>query len=106
MPFYLRKSYAFPLVRQNCPAAPPPLDRHECYNKTMETSSIRSWVKHWKKTGEVLSELKLDEFRRTDPSKIFLSLTDASEAALIAYPPKPTSGLVEMQRIFKKLAEK
>jgi len=72
----------------------------------METSSIKSWIQRWRETGEVLSELKLDEFQRSDASEIFLSLTDASEAALIAYPPKLTSGLVEMQRIFRKLRKK
>lgn len=72
----------------------------------METSSLRSWVNRWKETGELLSNLKRDEFSRSDTSAIFLSLTDASEAALIAYPPKPQSGLVEMQRIFRKLSEK
>lgn len=71
----------------------------------METSSIKSWVHRWKEAGETLSTLKRDEFRRADISAILLALTDASEAALIAYPPKPTSGLVEMQRIFRKLAK-
>ncbi len=72
----------------------------------METDSLRSWANRWKETGKVLTALKQDEFRRADVSAIFLSLTDASEAALKAYPPKPTSGLVEMQRIFRKLMKK
>lgn len=72
----------------------------------MENGSIRSWADRWKETGEVLAALKLDEFRRADVSAIFLSLSDASEAALISYPPKPTSGMIEMQRLFRKLLEK
>ena len=72
----------------------------------MEKSSIKLWVERWKEAAEVLSALKRDEFRSTDTSAIFLSLTDASEAALAAYPPKPTSGLVKMQRIFRKLSKK
>jgi hypothetical protein len=72
----------------------------------MKTSSVKSWVERWKETGKVLSKLKLDDFDRSDSSAIFLSLTDASEAALIAYPPKATSGLVEMQRLFRKLTKK
>lgn len=72
----------------------------------MQSPSIKSWVQRWNETGEVLSTLKRDEFRRSDTSTIFLSLTDASEAALIAYPPKPTSGFIEMQRIFRKLTQK
>lgn len=72
----------------------------------MKTSSMSSWVKHWKEAGDLLSALKRDEFRSSDTAAIFHSLTDASEAALIAYPPKPTSGFVEMQRIFRKLSDK
>jgi hypothetical protein len=72
----------------------------------MDKTAIKSWVERWKTTGDFLSKLKRDEFRRTDTSAIFLSLTEASEAALIAYPPKPTSGLIEMQRLLKKLAQK
>lgn len=72
----------------------------------MERAIIEAWANRWKDTGKVLAELRIEEFRRSDASKMFLSLTDASEAALIAYPPKPTSGLVEMQKIFRKLLEK
>lgn len=72
----------------------------------METASIKGWADRWKATGKLLSELRIEEFRRSDASAVFLSLTDASEAALIAYPPKPTSGMVEMQRIFGKLSKK
>lgn len=72
----------------------------------MKPDSLKMWADRWKETGKVLQALKRDEFRRADVSAIFLSLTDASEAALIAYPPKPTSGLVEMQRLFRKLLGK
>lgn len=69
----------------------------------MESASVRAWIDRWKEAGEVLSKLRIEEFRNADVSMIFLSLTDASEAALTAYPPKPTSGLVEMQRLLRKL---
>ena len=72
----------------------------------MEADSNKSWVDRWEVTGKVLTDIKRDEYRRSDLSAIFLSLTDASEAALLAYPPKPTSGLVEMQRLFRRLMEK
>lgn len=72
----------------------------------MDRSPIKGWVNRWRETGKALNALRIEEFRRSDPSSVFLSLTDASEAALIAYPPKPTSGLVEMQKFFRKLAEK
>ncbi|MBX3289638.1 MAG: hypothetical protein KF855_09870 [Acidobacteria bacterium] len=72
----------------------------------METASIKTWADRWKVTGKRLAEIRREEFQRADVTAIFLSLTDASEAALIAYPPKPTSGLLEMQNIFRKLAKK
>ncbi|MCZ2392016.1 MAG: hypothetical protein LC113_13190 [Acidobacteria bacterium] len=72
----------------------------------MVEAAVVTWVNRWKETGEALSTLRTEEVWRSDVSAVFLSLTDASEAALLAYPPKPTSGLVEMQGIFRRMADK
>jgi len=72
----------------------------------MKKAPIKAWADRWKEADKVMTALKRAEFRRADVSAIFLSLTDASEAALIAYPPRTTSGLVEMQRLFRKLSKK
>lgn len=72
----------------------------------MKKAAIKTWVQQWNETGKLLSEIKPKEFEQIDRSEIFLSLTDASEADLIAYPPKPSSRLVEMQKMYRKLLEK
>lgn len=68
-----------------------------------EREKLREYVSRWQETGEFLEKLKLEEFRRSDLAETILSLSDASESALEFYPPKPTSGLIEMQKLFAKL---
>lgn len=68
-----------------------------------EREKLREYVNRWKETGEFLEKLKLQEFRRSSLAETILSLSDASESALLHYPPHPTSGLVEMQKILKRL---
>ncbi len=67
---------------------------------------MRKWVENWKETGKVLREIEIEEYRRSNIGETILSLSDASEAALLAHPPKPSSGLIEMQRIFSKKTRK
>ena len=68
-----------------------------------EREKLREYVNRWKETGEFLKKLRRDEARNINISEEILSLSDASEAALRMYPPKPTSGLIEMQKLFMKL---
>ncbi len=68
-----------------------------------EREQMRIWVNTWKETGEFLEKLRIEESRNADLETVILSLNDASESALAAHPPKSSSGLVEMQRIFMKL---
>ena len=68
--------------------------------------NLREFIKRWEVTGKFLEDLKQKEFEKLKRAEIFLSLTDASEAAIVQYPPVPTSGLIEMQRIFKRMKKK
>ncbi|HEX8736043.1 MAG TPA: hypothetical protein VF721_12020 [Pyrinomonadaceae bacterium] len=68
-----------------------------------EKEKLRAWVNGWKETGEVLEKLRREEIRNLNIAETILSLNDASESALLFYPPQPTSGLIEMQRLFMKL---
>ena len=68
-----------------------------------EREKMRAWVNGWKETAKVMEKLRREEIRNLNISEEILSLTDASESALKMYPPKPTSGLIEMQRFFMKL---
>lgn len=71
-----------------------------------EREKLRAWVINWKETGEFLEKLKLEEFRRANLTETILSLSDASESALLHYPPRPTSGLIEMHEILKRMKNK
>ena len=67
-----------------------------------EREKLRAWVNGWKETGEVLEKLRREEIRNLNIAETILSLNDASESALLLYPPKPTSGLIQMQKFFMK----
>jgi hypothetical protein len=66
-------------------------------------SKSREIVKNWAVTGPVLEKLRIDEYRKSDLSEILLSLSDITHSSLIAHPPKPYSGVIEMQRLFSKM---
>lgn len=68
-----------------------------------ERENLRRFVSRWREKGEFLEKLKLREFRRSNLEQTILSLSDASDSALKFYPPKPTSGLIEMQKLFAKI---
>ncbi|MCY7348869.1 MAG: hypothetical protein LH614_21985 [Pyrinomonadaceae bacterium] len=68
-----------------------------------EREKMRRYVNRWKETGEFLENLRRKEIKTLNIAEEILSLSDASESALHFYPPLPTSGLIEMQRLFAKL---
>ena len=70
-----------------------------------EKAAMKGWVDNWKKTGKVMDKLHRKEAKTINITNEILSLSDASEAAIKMYPPKMTSGLIEMQRYFMKLTK-
>ena len=64
---------------------------------------LRAWARTWEKTGELLENIRREEMRESSLPETILALTDACESALLLNPPQPTSGLIEMQRIFRRL---
>lgn len=71
----------------------------------VEKEKIRAWIRRWSENGLMLQRMRLEEHLRSDLGETLLALTDANDAAIIAHPPKPYSGVIEMQRIFAKLRE-
>lgn len=67
-----------------------------------ESFTAKEWVANWINTGPLLEQLRVDTHRKSNLADSLLSLSDASRASLLAYPPKPTSGIIEMQRLFAK----
>lgn len=60
-------------------------------------------VANWSITGPILERLKIEEYRNSNLADILLSLSDVTRSSLLAHPPKPYSGLIEMQRLFSKM---
>jgi hypothetical protein len=68
-----------------------------------EREMMRRWVETWKQAGPELEAIRQEEIRRLDPLRVLPLLEDAFNQAL-ELPPRPSSGLVEMQRWFARLA--
>ena len=52
-----------------------------------------------------MEELRREELRHTDTQQSLMSLAGAFESCRLHYQPLPTSGLVEQQRWFRRLAQ-
>ncbi len=64
---------------------------------------MKEWIANWRETGPIMERLRVKEYRASNLAETLLSLSDVTEASLRAHPPKPTSGIIEMQRLFAKL---
>jgi len=67
-----------------------------------EAEKIRRWVETWKRAGPELEAIRRRELAETDPLKALALLEDAFNHAT-TLPPRPSSGLVEMQKVLAKL---
>jgi len=70
-----------------------------------EIDRLRQWVAWWKAAGARMEELRREELRHTDTQQSLMSLADAFESCRLHYKPLPTSGFVEQQYWFQKLAK-
>ncbi|MFZ1935166.1 MAG: hypothetical protein WBL72_16830 [Thermoguttaceae bacterium] len=70
-----------------------------------EREQLRRWVAAWKRAGERMDELRREELPHTDTQQSLLSLASAFESCRLHYTPLPTSGLVEQQYWFRRLAK-
>jgi hypothetical protein len=60
-------------------------------------------VRTWKEAGPLLEEIRRREVREADTVKVLALLEDAFDHGVRTRPPRPSSGLVEMQAWFAKL---
>ena len=60
------------------------------------------WARTWREAAPRLEAVRRDEIRRTDHVAIAELFDGVFEYALQHRPLKPTSGLIEQQRIFAK----
>ena len=71
-----------------------------------EKANIKKWVETWKSAGPVLEKIKREELLNFDYSKNRHIIDEMLQWACDHAEPRQTSGLVEQQRLFKKLKEK
>jgi hypothetical protein len=67
-----------------------------------EQEQMRRWVATWKQAGPELEAIRRREIREADNLEILQSLESSFNYA-VRLPPRPSSGMVEMQRLFAKL---
>ena len=64
----------------------------------------RRWVKTWQEAGPRLERVRRDELRQLDPQRALALLCGEADYTVPPRAPRPTSGLVEQQRCFMKMA--
>jgi hypothetical protein len=68
-----------------------------------ERETLRRWVETWKEAGPKLDAIRRREIREADNLKVLAMLESAFNHAR-TLPPRPSSGMVEMQKWLVKLA--
>lgn len=68
-----------------------------------DTDRLRAWVRNWQVIGPELDRMRREEIRSANTQESIKAFDLAFKAALRKCPSRTTSGLVEMQKLFKKL---
>jgi len=63
----------------------------------------RRWVQAWKNAGPELERIRRRELRQLDAYAAIALLSGPADYGEAPRAPKPTSGLIEQQRVFRKL---
>lgn len=75
----------------------------------METSDkdrLSAWVQNWKVLGPELERLRRERIRSAKTQDAIKQFDLAFKAAIRNTPPRTTSGLIEFQRLLRKLPQK
>jgi len=76
-------------------------------NKSSEELALmKKWVETWKTTGPLLDKIHREELRNLDTFQAISNLLGPIDFTQEPFRPKPTSGLIEQQALFKKLHAK
>ena len=68
-----------------------------------DSTLLRRWVETWREVGPELEAIRRREIAAADNVAVLASLEEAFNHALRTLPPRTSSGMVEMQRIFSKM---
>jgi hypothetical protein len=63
----------------------------------------RRWVQAWRDAGPRLEAIRRDELRQLDTFSAIAHLSGPADYAVPPRAPRPTSGLIEQQRLFRRL---
>jgi hypothetical protein len=63
-----------------------------------EREMMQLWVRTWKEAGPRLEAIRRREIQEADNLQVLASLESAFNHALRTLPPRPSSGLIEMQK--------
>ena len=66
----------------------------------------KKWVETWRLASEDLERIRRKEIRELDTFKTIQLLCESADYTQAPYAPKPWSGLIELQRWFKKAADR
>lgn len=67
-----------------------------------EVERAREWVAAWKRAGPALEEIRRRELRQLDSFAAISLLCGPADYTVAPRAPKPTSGLIEQQRLFAR----
>jgi hypothetical protein len=69
----------------------------------IEKEQMKSWIENWEVTAQRLDEIRLDKLRNGDIFIELSALNSSFRESIKTSNPTVTSGLVEFQRLLKKL---
>jgi hypothetical protein len=70
-----------------------------------ERLSEKTWVAIWKRAGRELEAIRRREITCVDTRRAMHSLGDAFEAAVLHQSLAVSSGMIEMERLFSRVAD-
>ena len=76
--------------------------RSRASNPAPSHSCRSEWVEAWRRAAPELERMRRDELRRLDSYAVIALLCGPADYTVAPRAPKPTSGLVEQQRVFQK----
>lgn len=74
--------------------------------KSSATDKLREWVRNWQVVGPKIDRLRRASIREANTQQSIMQFDLAFKAAIRNTPHRQTSGLVEFQRLLRKLPQK
>lgn len=70
-----------------------------------QVAQAREWVAAWRRASPALERVRRQELRRLDAFAAISLLCGPADYSVAPRAPKPTSGLIEQQRLFGRLRQ-